>query len=72
MKKGLGLDKHPELLSAYFGNYRKLVYLAQTESSRLQTQAQAHADYLDLEYVYHYTGLNPVAHNFSEKIIQWQ
>lgn len=72
MKKGLGLDKHPELLSAYFGNYRKLVYLAQTESSRLQTQAQSHADYLGLEYVYHYTGLTPVAHNFSEKIIQWQ
>ncbi len=72
MKKGLGLDKHPELMSAYFGNYQKLVYLAQTESPKLQQQAQAHADYLGLEYVYHHTGLNPVAHNFSEKIIQWQ
>jgi len=27
--EGLGLDKHPELFPAYFGNYRKLVYLAQ-------------------------------------------
>ena len=26
---GLGLDRHPELFPAYFGNYRKLVYLAQ-------------------------------------------
>lgn len=72
MKKGLGLDKHPELMSAYFGNYRKLVYLAQTESPKLQEQAQAHADYLGLEYVYHYTGLKPVEQDFSEKIVQWQ
>ena len=28
---GLGLDRHPELLSTYFGNYRRLVYLAQTD-----------------------------------------
>ena len=27
--RGLGLDRHPELFSSYFGNYRKLVYLAQ-------------------------------------------
>ena len=26
---GLGLDRHPELLPDYFGNYRRLVYLAQ-------------------------------------------
>jgi hypothetical protein len=26
---GLGLDRHPELLQDYFGNYRKLVYLVQ-------------------------------------------
>ena len=28
---GLGLDRHPELLPVYFGNYRRLVYLAQTD-----------------------------------------
>ena len=26
--RGLGLDRHPELLPAYFGNYHRLVYLA--------------------------------------------
>ena len=31
--KGLGLDRHPELHSSYFGNYRKLVYLAQAPQS---------------------------------------
>ena len=29
---GLGIDKHPALLPVYFGNYKKLVYLAQVES----------------------------------------
>ena len=31
MIEGLGLDRHPELLADYFGNYRRLVYLAQTD-----------------------------------------
>jgi hypothetical protein len=31
--QGLGLDKHPELFPTYFGNYRKLVYLAQRPSA---------------------------------------
>ena len=31
--EGLGIDRHPELLPIYFGNYRRLVYLAQTEDA---------------------------------------
>ncbi len=31
--RGLGLDRHPELFASYFGNYRKLVYLAQAPSA---------------------------------------
>ena len=31
--RGLGLDRHPELLPLYFGNYRRLVYLAQTDDA---------------------------------------
>ena len=34
--KGLGLDRHPELLPLYFGNYTKLVYLAQTSDPALE------------------------------------
>ncbi|MFP6743379.1 MAG: DUF1638 domain-containing protein [Alphaproteobacteria bacterium] len=54
--KGLGLDRHPELLDAYFGNYQKLVYLAQIEDADLQTQAEAAATRLGLAYDYRYTG----------------
>ena len=49
----LGLDRHPELRDAYFGNYRKLVYLSQTEDARLlESAAQAAARLgLDFEHV---------------------
>ncbi len=36
--RGLGLDRHPELFSAYFGNYRKLVYLAQAPDAHSQAR----------------------------------
>jgi hypothetical protein len=37
---GLGLDRHPELLPVYFGNYTRLVYLAQTDDPALVTVAR--------------------------------
>ena len=36
---GLGLDRHPELLPIYFGNYRRVVYLSQTEDPATLTAA---------------------------------
>ncbi|MFT6292623.1 MAG: hypothetical protein ACJAR2_003240, partial [Ilumatobacter sp.] len=46
--QGLGLDRHPELLPMYFGNYTRLVYLAQTDNPELLALAQAGADRLGL------------------------
>lgn len=54
--QGMGIDRHPELLPMYFGNYRKLVYLAQTEDSELQAEAEAAARKIELEYEYRFTG----------------
>ncbi len=54
--KGMGLDRHPELMEIYFGNYRRLVYLAQTEDTALQEKAKAAAARLGLEYEYRFTG----------------
>jgi len=36
---GLGLDRHPELWADYFGQYRKLVWLAQDRDAALDLQA---------------------------------
>ena len=54
--KGMGLDRFPELMQAYFGNYRRLVYLAQTEDAALQEKARAAAAKLGLDYEYRFTG----------------
>ena len=54
--EGLGIDRHPELLPTYFGNYTTLVYLAQTEDAALEAKAAAAADRLGLTYRYHFTG----------------
>lgn len=46
----LGLDQHPELLELYFGNYRRLVHLAQTEDAVVEAKARRAADILGLEF----------------------
>jgi len=55
--RGLGLDRHPELLPIYFGNYRRLVYLAQTDDDRLTMAARGGARRLGLAFERRFTGL---------------
>ncbi len=59
--EGLGLHKHPELLADYFGNYTKIVYLAQTEDAALRSKAEAAARKLGLGYEYRFTGYGELA-----------
>jgi hypothetical protein len=54
--RGLGLDRHPELFPAYFGNYRKLVYLAQSPLSEAESLARAIAVRMGLAFEYRSTG----------------
>lgn len=53
--KPLGLDKHPDLRHMYFGNYDRLVYLAQTNQPALDAKAQDCADRLGLTYERRFT-----------------
>ena len=50
MYKRQGLDRFPELLSEYFQHYKKLIYIAQTNDSRLESKAIKAADLLGLKY----------------------
>jgi uncharacterized protein DUF1638 len=59
--KGLGLDRHPELLPLYFGNYEKLVYLAQSADPELENKAKAAALRLGLVYEQRTTGYGGLA-----------
>ena len=54
--RGLGLDRHPELQSAYFGNYKRLIYLAQTDDEALTDAARIAADRLGLVFERRRTG----------------
>jgi Protein of unknown function (DUF1638) len=54
---GLGLDRFPQLRDDYFGNYRRLVYLAQFEDDELTVKAQEAAERLDLAFERRLTGL---------------
>ncbi|HXV24524.1 MAG TPA: DUF1638 domain-containing protein [Alphaproteobacteria bacterium] len=54
--QGLGLDRRPDLRDAYFGNYRKLVYLSQVEDGRLLAKAQMAAQRLGLAFEHRHTG----------------
>lgn len=54
--KPLGLDRHPELIKDYFGNYGKLIYLAQTDDPELDKVAEKAAVMLGLAYERRRTG----------------
>jgi hypothetical protein len=80
---GLGIAKHPELLPMYFGNYKKLTYLAQVPSEEKMAAGRAAAARLGLAFETHVTGYGGLATSLetanatanltlTESIIQWQ
>jgi hypothetical protein len=54
--EGLGLDHAPELRNAYFGNYRRVVYLRQRDDAALLQKAEAAAQALGLPLEVRHTG----------------
>ena len=73
--QGLGIDKHPELLPVYFGNYRRLVYLSQLESPERLADARAAAARLGLAFEHRVTGYGDLEHSLrraSEGVVFWQ
>jgi Protein of unknown function (DUF1638) len=81
--RGLGLDRHPELFCMYFGNYRKLVYLAQAPGPKSQEEARAIAARMGLEFEYALTGYGTMGTTLSaavslgnsrpvEEVVEWR
>jgi hypothetical protein len=58
--KGLGLDRFPQLRDDYFGNYRRVVHLAQFDDPGAGAKAKAAADRLGLAYERRFTGLSGI------------
>jgi hypothetical protein len=68
----LGLDRHPELRDAYFGNYRRLVYLSQTEDKKLVAAASAAARRLELEFEHIHTGYGALESRLLEQFSDYR
>lgn len=64
--RGMGLDRFPQLKDDYFRNYRRLVYLAQTDEPGLVQRAQAIADYLELPLEVRSTGYGALETRLAE------
>jgi hypothetical protein len=64
--KPLGLDRHPELAKDYFGNYQKLIYLAQTDDPALDAVAENAARMLGLVYERRSTGYGDLVSELAQ------
>jgi len=67
--EGMGIEKHPELLPLYFGNYKRLLYISQIENAELQEKAKAAASKLSLNYEYRLTGLFGLEQFLAAKVV---
>ncbi len=55
--QGLGLQDHPELLNAYFGNYRRVVLFSQTVDQDVVSAGREAAQRLGLAFEHRHTGM---------------
>ena len=77
--EGMGLRKNPKLIPLMFGHYKKMVYLAQDDSRKLDHFAEDAAKALDLEYEKIVTGYGQMAdelaahmQSYETQVIKWQ
>ncbi len=61
----LGLDRKPELRDMYFGHYKRLVFMSQTQDSDLLAKAISAARTLGLQFEHRPTGLAPFARDLA-------
>jgi hypothetical protein len=66
--QGLGLDRNPKLIDVCFRNYKRLVYIAQTESVKLKAIASSYAERLNLEFIYIHRGDAPLLAQMKLKL----
>lgn len=68
--KGLGIDRLPRLKNVYFNNYKRLVYLAQSDSEELRLMARRHADDLGLAYACFDCGTTALSNMLKPRLVQ--
>jgi hypothetical protein len=66
--RGLGLDRHPDLIPMLFGNYDAVLYLRQVPNPRLAAKAQEIAAYLGLPLEINDVGLGELESRLADLI----
>ena len=69
---GLGVDDYPELLDDYFANYRRVLYLSQTEDDRLLKKARVAAQTLGLEFEHHHCGYGELELSLKSQVLRFE
>ena len=64
----LQIDEHPQLRDAYFGNYRRLVFLSQTNDESLLAAAKNAAQRLSLEFEHVHCGYGALETNLQSLV----
>ena len=64
--KGFGLDRRPDMKDLVFGNYKRVVFLAQIEDAVLKAKAEEIAQRLGLAFEYRLTGYGELAQFMAE------
>jgi hypothetical protein len=67
----LGLDEHPGLRDAYFGNYTRLVYLSQNPDARVIRAAREAANRLSLAFEHVHCGYGDLEAGLAERVSRW-
>ena len=65
---GLGLEAHPELRDLYFGQYRRVVLLAQTDDAAVTARAAAGAARLGLAFERRFVGRDGLADGLATAV----
>ena len=68
----LGVDDYPELIDDYFANYRRVLYLSQTEDGRLLKKARVAAQTLGLEFEHHHCGYGELELSLKSQVLRFE
>jgi len=69
--EALKLNSHPELREMLFGNYTRVLYLAQTDNAELLKQAAVAAEKLALPLETMQSGMGLLETALAEQVLNW-
>ena len=70
--RGLGLDRHKDMRDQIFGNYKRVVYLSQSNDLGLIKKAKLAAKKLNLKFFHQKSGLGGLKNQLETQVLQFK